>query len=182
MRTIGITVVGLVFAALLVHKGYGSPGATLTTDPRSPDLIVGRVHIKASPAQIWSRLKQVHDWARLFTDIRKLEIRKREGNHWLVDLDSVAFGCGPRQYDIRLKADRSAHLRIEAPGVDATGTLSVVGEGSGSRFEYRLRLRFIGAGGCFAAERDLRDRQWRFVGAYVADLERAFAPQPAASR
>jgi hypothetical protein len=151
-------------------------------DRSSPDIIVGRVHVKEPPTQVWSRLKQVDDWARLFTDIRKLEIRKREGDHWLVDLDSVAFGCGPRQYDIRLKADRSAQLRIEAPGVDATGTLSVASEGSGSRFEYRLRLRFIGAGSCFAAERDLRDRQWRFVGAYVADVERAFSEHPAASR
>lgn len=167
---------------LATGSAYGTPSATLSTDPRDPEVIVGRVHVRESPARVWSRLKRVDDWARIFTDIRKLEIRKREGDHWMIDLESTAFGCGARPYDIRFKTGRSAHLRIYAPGVDATGTLSVAREGSGSRFEYHFRVRWVDAGRCFATERDVRDRQWRFVGAYVSDVESAFAFPPPASR
>jgi hypothetical protein len=67
------------------------------------------------------------------------------------------------------------------PGAETEGTLSVSSEGTGARFEYRFRAHFARAGGCFGSERDLRDRQWRFLSAYVADVEKAFTT-PGASR
>lgn len=47
---------------------------------------------------------------------------------------------GPHDYEIHFKGDRLAELRINAPGIGASGTLSVAADAGGSLVEYQLRI------------------------------------------
>lgn len=168
-------------AALLSAGPYPAAAATvsLTTDPANPEIVVGRVRLGAPPAVVWNRLRRVDEWPRLFTDVRKLEVRRHQGDHWVVRLDSAVFKCGPHDYEVHFKSDQAAELRIDAPGIDASGTLSIVPAPGGSIFEHRLRVHVGRVVGWFVSERDVRDRQWRLVRAYLIDLERAFGASSA---
>lgn len=179
---LAVVLAGTAVAGLVPTAARATSAATMTTDPRNPDVIVGRVQLGAPAGQVWNRVRQVDRWSELFTDIRKLDVRKHEGSLWIVRLDSGILRCGPHDYEIRFTGERAAALKIVAPGIEADGTLSVAAAAGGSLFEYRLRVHVGRIASWFASEKDVRARQWQLIDSYLTDLARVFGAVQNVSR
>jgi hypothetical protein len=172
-----LAVASVVVLMLAAAQARADKGVSLRRDSGDAKTVIGRVELAAAPAAVWERFRQVDRWRELFTDVKKLEVRKHEEDYWRVRLDSAIFTCGPHDYELRFAGTkRAATLKILAPGADSEGQISAApGSAPGSTvFEYRLRVQVSRVAGWFVSEKDIRDKQDRIVRQYLVDLARAF--------
>ena len=140
--------------------------------------VQGQVVVPTGQDAIWARLQQVDRWKDMFSDIMTLRVLEHDGNRWRINLRTTAFDCGAHDYNVRFDDNRTAHLRIDAPGVDAHALMAVKpGARAGdSVVTYSLYVEARGIMSWFVSEATLRKKQEFMVSKYLSDLQRAFTP------
>lgn len=181
-RTLAILVIALGSSSGVHGQDPGSSGEGAIQwrrDRRNPHMVRGQVVVPRAPADVWSRLRDVERWPRIFSDIRALRVVRRGGARWVVNLDTRAMeDCGPHDYRIRFDSARQlVDLEIDATGAEVVGriTVSPTRGGAASTVTYSLYVRATGIVGWFVSTDDLRRIQEQMVVRYLRDLAGAFA-------
>ena len=143
-----------------------------------PRWVQGQVVVPTGQDAIWARLQQVDRWRDMFSDITILRVLEHEGSRWKINLRTTAFDCGAHDYNVRFDDNKTAHLLIDAPGIDAHAQMAVkAGSRSGeSVVSYSLYVEARGVMSWFVSEATLRKKQEYMVSKYLSDLQRAFTP------
>lgn len=173
----------LVITALVSPLLASAPdrSVSLTRDARDPRWLRGEVLVDASPAQVLERVARVDRWSELFSDVRSVKVVKRSAEHWHVRLDTRTMDCGEHDYHITFSPGERLDLRIDAPGINAHGSLSAhsTGKAAQSTVKFELFIDTKGFMGWFIPERTLRKRQERMVRGDLEDLASSFTVPPA---
>lgn len=169
--------VPLSFVASLLAclTAAASSPVTWTRDASNPTRVSGRVELEAATDAVWTRMRDVESWPRLFSDIRALKVKSHEGNRWVLRLDTVAMDCGPHDYIVQVHENRTISIDIDAPGLGANAVLGVrAGVGDGSVGTYEITVRIARILSWFVSEKELRTKQERMLLSYLEDFARAF--------
>jgi hypothetical protein len=164
-------------SAPLVLAAAPAGTATLTRDARDARWLEGKIRVAAAPAEVVERVARVDRWNQLFSDVKSVRVVKRSPNHWHVRLDTRTMDCGEHDYHITVRPGQGITLVIDAPGIEARGSLSAraserIGQ---SEITFRLFIDTKGVMGWFIPESTLRARQQQMVRRDLEDLARSFA-------
>jgi hypothetical protein len=169
---------GIVLSDARVATASDPPPVSWYRDTTDPHWVVGYAIVETPPDAVWSALQQVPRWPSMFTDIQTMRVKRHDGSTWKLEMSTQTFNCGTHDYDVTFAADRTATVRINAPGVDAvarvtvrpgpTATESIVG--------YSLYADTHGVVGWLISDRALREKQEAMVQRYLGDFERVFSP------
>lgn len=177
-QVLSSAVVGLV--GLVTRRASADPALPTapiwSRDEKDPRWVQGQAEAAASADAVFTRLRRVPEWPRLFTDIKSLRVIEGAADRWRVKLETKTFDCGAHEYDVLFDATRTGRLWIDAPGITALAYMRVY-EGAtkdSSRIVYSLFVDARGVAGWFVSKEELRRKQEQMVVRYLTDLERAF--------
>ncbi len=147
-------------------------------DAKDPDWVHGQVLISSPARDVWSRIEKVDSWPSIFSDIKRMRVLERDPPHWRIRVETESFDCGARDYHILFQEERTAEIRMEAPGFESRAYLSARDDPSGGALvSYRLFLMPTGFTGWFVSKKELRRRQEDMVVRYLADVRRLFGAE-----
>jgi len=134
----------------------------------------GSVEIAAPPNTIRAAVIDVPSWARTFSDVSSVVLKKRDGKRQIAAVRSQIRGGHAHDFTV-IDFGSRVELTIDITGADARGIFSVTPgptEGT-SRVAFALYARPSGVAGIFLSEATLRTKQQAIVRAYLSDLARS---------
>jgi hypothetical protein len=169
----GMTALGAsVLLARLASADEAAP-ATIRWSP-DKDGVHGQITAEGSALLVWSRLERVEDWPSLFSDIRALEVKKREGNRWLLRLVTrSARSARSGKLDLNPPA-RRADLALDAGAIAVRVKVAVSDGAAADLSTVDLWVSTSGVLGWFVSDKTLRQKQAAIAERYLLDLQSAF--------
>ena len=151
--------------------------AKVIRDSKDPRWLHGAVTISAPADRVLDRLARVNEWNKVLTDIKHLDVIKRDGEKWLVRIETRTMDCGAHDYHVTADSNRGVKLVIDAPGINANGFITAKAskrEGESSA-RFSLFVETSGVIGWFIPEKTLWAKQEQMVRRDLEDLARSFA-------
>lgn len=151
----------------------GPSTVRIVRDSKDPRWVHGTVTVATGPDDTFRRVSQVDRWSTLFSDIKRLNVKRKASAHWLIEIESATMNCGAHDYHIKILPDRTLSFVIDATGIAATGYLRVrpvADQPTLSKVAFDLFIETTGVIGWFIPESSVRTRQEIMVGRDLTDL------------
>ncbi len=145
-------------------------------DTKDPRWVWGTVTVDASQDEVWARFQQVEAWPSMLSDIARLQVDGRRGNHWDIKLETKTLGHGMLGYAVDASDDRVIRLKTDTLGVHALAVTRILPGPTAKQtnVSYALFLELKGLPGLLISDSSLREKQQHMVSVSLADIRRTF--------
>lgn len=166
----------LTLAVVLGGRATAEEFRALGLDPEHAARVTS--HVEAEPELVWRVLTDLEGWARVFPDLRRVDVRSDAAGHRVVEQESQVLGMTihARLFVEVDAADRVLRLRLAPNGSRDLETMTTVWklttDGSGTRIEIASQVTSGYPIPAFIARRAVSSSLRGAVDGLVAEVER----------
>lgn len=156
----------------------GPSTVRIVRDGKDPRWLHGTATVATGPDEVFRRVTQVDKWPTLFSDIKRLVVKRQQSAYWLVEIETATMDCGAHDYHVRILPERTISFVIDATGISATAYVrvrSIAKQPALSTVSFDLFIESTGIIGWFIPKSSVQTRQETMLRRDLIDLAIAFA-------